>query len=197
MRSATSPTRATCWWSDQCRGAAGAARARGRGRGAQPGQAAEQQEATQEVIIANDEANDASCWPRTGRGDRGGGQGHQRSEPVRPDLRVRQRVRGRGRALALARAEDTIFQPIAARSSTEDTDLTTPRARTPRPSTASVPDGPLRAGIDLHAGEKSYGVSALYLVAHSNRGVRLGTSAIAPRRQQPSSVTGLTTATRR
>src|ERR1019366_4556123 len=90
-------------------------------------QAAEQQEATQEVIIANDEANDAELLAEDQAAATEAAD-HATTTQNQYDLISEHdsEYADAAEALALARAEDTIFQPIAGPLFTEDTDLALP-----------------------------------------------------------------------
>src|ERR1039458_4475753 len=144
-------------------------------------QAAEQQEATQEVIIANDEANDAELLAEDQAAATEAAD-HATTTQNQYDLisEYDSEYADAAEALALARAEDTIFQPIAGPLFTEDTDLALPSGEN-----AQTIDGFLAGtalaglGATYMQAEKTYGVSARYLVAHSIEESDWGTSAIA------------------
>ena len=144
-------------------------------------QAAEQQEATQEVIIANDEANDAELLAED-QAAAAAANGDASTAQNQYDLisEYDSEYGDAAEALALAKAEDTIFQPIAGPLFTEDTDLTLPSSEN-----AETIDGFLAGtalaglGATYMQAETTYGVSARYLVAHSIEESGWGTSAIA------------------
>lgn len=144
-------------------------------------QAAEQQAATQEVVIANDEASDAVLLAHD---QVAASQAEQAASSAQTEYDLISEYdteyADAAAALALARADGTIFSPIPGPIFTEDTDLTLPSGES-----AQTIDGFL-AGTDLAGlgsaymqAEKSYGVSARYLVAHSIEESGWGTSAIA------------------
>ena len=144
-------------------------------------QAAQQQAATQEVIVANDEASDAEelslDQALTSRAE-----GAVTSAQNQYDLisEYGTSYADAAQALARARADGTIFAPIAGSVFTEDTDLTLPSGES-----AQTIDGFLAGtalaglGSAYMQAEHSYGVSARYLVAHSIEESGWGTSAIA------------------
>ena len=132
-------------------------------------QAAEQQAATQEVVIANDEASDAVLLAddqvAAGRAEQAVSSAQTEYDLI---SEYDTEYADAAAALALARADDTIFAPVPGPVFTEDTDLTIPSGEN-----AQTIDGFL-AGTDLAGlgsaymqAEQSYGVSARYLVAHS------------------------------
>ena len=144
-------------------------------------QAAEQQAATQEVVIANDEASDAVLLAddqvAAGRAEQAVSSAQTEYDLI---SEYDTEYADAAAALALARADDTIFAPVPGPVFTEDTDLTIPSGEN-----AQTIDGFL-AGTDLAGlgsaymqAEQSYGVSARYLVAHSIEESGWGTSAIA------------------
>ncbi len=144
-------------------------------------QAAEQQAATQEVVIANDEASDAVLLAddqvAAGRAEQAVSSAQTEYDLI---SEYDTEYADAAAALALARADDTIFAPVPGPVFTEDTDLTIPSGEN-----AQTIDGFL-AGTDLAGlgsaymqAELSYGVSARYLVAHSIEESGWGTSAIA------------------
>jgi len=144
-------------------------------------QAAEQQAATQEVVIANDEASDAVLLAddqvAAGRAEQAVSSAQTEYDLI---SEYDTEYADAAEALALARADGTIFSPIPGPVFTEDTDLTIPSGEN-----AQTIDGFL-AGTDLAGlgsaymqAEQSYGVSARYLVAHSIEESGWGTSAIA------------------
>ncbi|MGD1052478.1 MAG: glucosaminidase domain-containing protein [Candidatus Dormibacteria bacterium] len=144
-------------------------------------QAAEQQEATQEVIIANDEAGDAELLAADQAAATAAEDGAT-SAQNQYDLisEYDSEYADATEALALARADDTIFQPIAGPLFTEDTDLTVPSGE----NAQTIDDflaGTALAGLGATymQAERTYGVSAQYLVAHSIEESGWGTSAIA------------------
>ena len=144
-------------------------------------QAAEQQEATQEVIIANAEANDAELLAEN-EATAAEADDQTTTAQNQYDLisEYDSEYADAAEALALAQADGTIFQPIAGPLLTEDTDLTLPSGEN-----AQTIDGFLTGtalaglGATYMQAEKTYGVSALYLVAHSIEESSWGTSSIA------------------
>jgi beta-N-acetylglucosaminidase len=144
-------------------------------------QAAEQQEATQEVIIANDEAQDAELLAEdqaaaTAAADGATGAQNQYDLISEYDSEYADAAE----ALALARADDTLFQPIAGPLFTEDTDLAVPSGENAQTIDRFLAGTALAGlGATYMQAEKSYGVSARYLVAHSIEESGWGTSAIA------------------
>ncbi len=144
-------------------------------------QAAEQQAATQEVVIANHEASDAVLLAddqvAAGRAEQAVSSAQTEYDLI---SEYDTEYADAAAALALARADDTIFAPVPGPVFTEDTDLTIPSGEN-----AQTIDGFL-AGTDLAGlgsaymqAEQSYGVNARYLVAHSIEESGWGTSAIA------------------
>jgi len=144
-------------------------------------QAAEQQAATQEVVIANDEASDAVLLAND---QVAASQAEQAVSSAQTEYDLISEYdteyADAAEALALARADGTIFSPIPGPVFTEDTDLTLPSGE----NAQTIDD--FLAGTDLAGlgsaymqAEASYGVSARYLVAHSIEESGWGTSAIA------------------
>ena len=138
-------------------------------------QAAEQQEATQEVIIANDEASDAELLAEDqvaaaeANGEATNAQDQYDSEYA-----------AAAAAAAVARAQGTTFQPIAGPLFTEDTDLTLPSGENAATIDSFLTGTALSGlGATYMQAEKTYGVSARYLVAHSIEESGWGTSFIA------------------
>jgi beta-N-acetylglucosaminidase len=146
-------------------------------------QAAEQQEATQEVIIANAEANDAELLAEN-EAVAAEADDQTATAQNQYDLisEYDSEYADAAEALALAQADGTIFQPIAGPLFTEDTDLTLPSGEN-----AQTIDGFLAGtalaglGATYMQAETTYGVSARYLVAHSIEESSWGTSSIAQR----------------
>ncbi len=144
-------------------------------------QAAEQQEATQEVLIANDEANDAELLAED-RAAATEADDHATSAQNQYDLisEFDSEYADAAEALALARAEDTLFQPIAGPLFSEDTDLTLPSGENAQTINSFLAGTALAGlGATYMQAETTYGVSARYLVAHSIEESGWGTSAIA------------------
>ena len=144
-------------------------------------QAAQQQEATQEVIIANDEANDAALLAEDQVAATVASAGASTAQN-QYDLisEYDSEYADAAEALALAQAEDTIFQPIAGPLFTEDTDLTLPSGENAQTINGFLVGTALAGlGATYMQAEKTYGVSARYLVAHSIEESGWGTSAIA------------------
>src|ERR1035437_8111042 len=137
-------------------------------------QAAEQQEATQEVIIANDEAEDQAT---ASAADDATTTAQNQYDLV---SEYDSEYAAAAEALALARADDTLFQPIAGPLFTEDTDLTLPSGENAQTIDSFLAGTALAGlGATYMQAEKTYGVSARYLVAHSIEESAWGTSAIA------------------
>ena len=144
-------------------------------------QAAEQQEATQEVIIANDEANDAELLAED-QATASAADDATTTAQNQYDLvsEYDSEYAAAAEALALARADDTLFQPIAGPLFTEDTDLTLPSGENAQTIDSFLAGTALAGlGATYMQAEKTYGVSARYLVAHSIEESAWGTSAIA------------------
>jgi peptidoglycan hydrolase CwlO-like protein len=144
-------------------------------------QAAEQQAATEEVIVADDEASDAANLTldeaAASRAD-----GAVTSAQDEYDLisEYGTTYADAAAALAQARADGTIFSPIAGSAFSEDTDLTVPSGEDAQ-TINSFLDGTALAGLGATyvEAEHDYGVSARYLVAHSIEESGWGASAIA------------------
>jgi beta-N-acetylglucosaminidase len=144
-------------------------------------QAAEQQAATEEVIVANDEATDAEQLSLD-KAATAQAEGAVTSAQAQYDLTSEYGTSyaDAAAALAQARADDTIFSPIAGAEFTEDTDLTLPsgeNAQTINDFLAGT--GLAGLGSAYMQAEQDFGVSARYLVAHSIEESGWGTSAIA------------------
>jgi beta-N-acetylglucosaminidase len=140
-------------------------------------QAAEQQEATQEVIIANDETNDAELLAED-QAAAAEADGDATNAQNQYDLISE--YAAAAAAAALAKAEGTIFQPIAGPLFTEDTDLTLPSGENAETIDSFLAGTALSGlGATYMQAEKTYGVSARYLVAHSIEESDWGTSPIA------------------
>jgi beta-N-acetylglucosaminidase len=133
-------------------------------------QAAEQQEATQEVIIANDEASDAELLA----------EDQVAAAEANGEATNAQEYAAAAAAAAVARAQGTTFQPIAGPLFTEDTDLTLPSGENAATIDSFLTGTALSGlGATYMQAEKTYGVSARYLVAHSIEESGWGTSFIA------------------
>lgn len=140
-------------------------------------QAAEQQEATQEVIIANDEANDAELLAED---QVAAAEANGEATNAQNQYDLVSEYAAAAAAAALARAEGTIFQPIAGPLFTEDTDLTLPSGENAETIDSFLAGTALSGlGATYMQAEKTYGVSARYLVAHSIEESGWGTSPIA------------------
>jgi beta-N-acetylglucosaminidase len=144
-------------------------------------QAAEQQEATQEVIIANDEANDAELLAEDQvAAAEADGEATTAQNQYDVISEYDSEYAAAAAAAALARAEGTIFQPIAGPLFTEDTDLTLPSGENAETIDSFLAGTALSGlGATYMQAEKTYGVSARYLVAHSIEESGWGTSPIA------------------
>jgi beta-N-acetylglucosaminidase len=143
--------------------------------------AAEEQAATQQVIVAGDQA-DAARMLAADQVIAGQAEGAVAAAQNQYDLisEYGSGYAAAAAALAQARADDTIFPPIAGPTFTEDTDLTLPSGESSQTIDSFL------AGTDLAGlgpaymeAERTYGVSARYLVAHSIEESGWGTSAIA------------------
>ncbi len=144
-------------------------------------QAAEQQAATQEVIVEDDEASDTEELSLD-RAAESQADGAVTSAQDQYDLISEDGTSyaDAEAALEAARADDTIFAPVAGPAFTEDTDLTLPSGE----NAQTIDDflaGTALAGLGstYMEAEHDYGVSARYLVAHSIEESGWGTSAIA------------------
>src|SRR5487761_1663242 len=144
-------------------------------------QAAQQQAATQEVIVANDEANDAELLVQD-QVTANQAQAFASSAQHQATLisQYEQQFADAAAALAQARANGTIFQPVPGSLFTEDTDLTLPSGENAQTINAFLAGTALAGlGPSYMRAETTYGVSARYLVAHSIEESAWGTSAIA------------------
>jgi beta-N-acetylglucosaminidase len=138
-------------------------------------QAAEQQEATQEVIIANDEASDAELLAEDQVA-----AAEANGEATTAQDQYDSEYAAAAAAAAVARAQGTTFQPIAGPLFTEDTDLTLPSGENAATIDSFLTGTALSGlGATYMQAEKTYGVSARYLVAHSIEESGWGTSFIA------------------
>jgi peptidoglycan hydrolase CwlO-like protein len=140
-------------------------------------QAAEQQEATQEVIIANDEANDAELLAED---QVAAAEANGEATNAQNQYDLVSEYAAAAAAAALARAEGTTFPPIVGPLFTEDTDLTLPSGENAATIDSFLAGTALSGlGAAYMQAEKTYGVSARYLVAHSIEESGWGTSPIA------------------
>jgi beta-N-acetylglucosaminidase len=144
-------------------------------------QAAEQQEATQEVIIANDEASDAQVLAAdqalAAQADSADSTAQNQYELI---TEYENEYSDAAAALAEAQADGTVFAPIAGPLFTEDTDLTIASGENAQTINGFLAGTALAGLGDAYMqAEKTYGVSARYLVAHSIEESAWGTSAIA------------------
>ncbi|MGO8685769.1 MAG: glucosaminidase domain-containing protein [Candidatus Dormibacteria bacterium] len=144
-------------------------------------QAAEQQAATQEVIVANDEATDAEQLSLD-QAAASQAAGAVTSAQSQYDLisEYGTSYADAAEALAEARADRTVFAPIASAEFTEDTDLTQPSGENAQTINGFLAGTALAGlGSAYMQAEQDYGVSARYLVAHSIEESGWGASAIA------------------
>jgi len=144
-------------------------------------QAAEQQEATQEVIIANDEASDAQVLAAdqalAAQADSADSTAQNQYDLI---SEYENEYSDAAAALAEAQADDTVFAPIAGPLFTEDTDLTVASGENAQTINGFLAGTALAGLGDAYMqAEKTYGVSARYLVAHSIEESAWGASAIA------------------
>ena len=139
--------------------------------------AEEQQEATQEVIIANDEANDAELLAED---QVAAAEANGEATNAQNQYDLVSEYAAAAAASALARAEGTTFPPIVGPLFTEDTDLTLPSGENAATIDSFLAGTALSGlGAAYMQAEKTYGVSARYLVAHSIEESGWGTSPIA------------------
>jgi beta-N-acetylglucosaminidase len=144
-------------------------------------QAAEQQEATQEVIIANDEATDAQVLAAdqaiAAQADSAAGTAQNQYDLI---SEYDSEYADAAEALLQAKQDGTIFEPIAGPLFTEDADLTLPSGENAQTINGFLA-GTALAGLGgtYMQAEETYGVSARYLVAHSIEESGWGTSALA------------------
>ena len=140
-------------------------------------QAAEQQEATQEVIIANDEANDAELLAED---QVAAAEANGEATNAQNQYDLVSEYAAAAAAAALGRAEGTTVPPNVGPLFTEDTDLTLPSGENAATIDSFLAGTALSGlGAAYMQAEKTYGVSARYLVAHSIEESGWGTSPIA------------------
>ncbi len=150
-------------------------------------QAAEQQEATQEVIIANDEASDAQVLAAdqalAAQADSADSTAQNQYDLI---SEYENEYSDAAAALAEAQADDTVFAPIAGPLFTEDTDLTVASGENAQTINGFLAGTALAGLGDAYMqAEKTYGVSARYLVAHSIEEFGLGRQRDRPAGEQP------------
>jgi len=144
-------------------------------------QAAQQQAATQEAIVANDEASDTELLAADQLVANQAQAKENAAQSQYDQIEAYERAYAdAAAALAQARADGTIFLPVAGPTFTEDTDLTLPSGENVQTIDGFLAGTALAGlGSSYIQAEQTYGVSALYLVAHSIEESAWGTSAIA------------------
>jgi beta-N-acetylglucosaminidase len=147
----------------------------------QRAEAAQAQARTQDVVIAAEEATDAEL---AARADYTAQEAQLAVNGAQRQLTAIQQYEAAygnaAQALATARADGTIFLPIPGPVFTEDTDLTLPSGENAQTLDSFLAGSALAGlGSSYLTAERTYGVSALYLVAHSIEESAWGTSALA------------------
>ncbi len=145
-------------------------------------EAAQAQEKTQAAIIADDEATDAQLAAQE---DAAARQAHVTVDDAQTQLTsIQQALAAAAAAAAAAKARaqaaGTVYPPVAGATFTVDTNLLAPSGENAATLDAFLSGTDLAGlGASYMEAETSYGVSALYLVAHSIEESAWGTSAIA------------------
>lgn len=147
----------------------------------QQAQAAQEQAKTEEVIVANDEA---TAQEVASQADYAAYQAHlavnQAQSNLNQQIKQYQAEQAAAAAAAKAAAAGTVYQPVAGNQFTVDTNLTLPSGENAQALNAFLAGTALAGlGNSYMNAEKSFGVSALYLAAHSIEESGWGTSAIA------------------
>lgn len=147
----------------------------------QKAEAAQEQARTQEAIIATDEATDAELAAQASyRADQARAAVTSAQRQLTAIQQYQAAYGNAAAALARARADGTVFLPLPGPVFTEDTDLTLPSGENAQALNRFLAGTALAGlGASYMAAEKTYGVSALYLVAHSIEESAWGTSALA------------------
>lgn len=143
----------------------------------QRARAAQQQARTEEVMIANDEATDALL---AAQAQAAAYQAHRLVVTDQHTVAAIRKQLAAEAAAAAARARDVIYPPIPGPIFTVDTDLTLPSGENAQTLNAFLAGTALSGlGPSYMDAETTYGVSALYLTAHSIEESGWGTSALA------------------
>ena len=143
-------------------------------------QAAQEQEATQEAIIAADEATAAEAAAQANSEAHQAKQAVNSAQSTLESIEYQEQYGDAAAAKAQAQANGTVYLPVDGPIFTEDTDLLLPSGEDAA-TINSFLAGTALAGLgDAYMeAEQDYGVSALYLVAHSIEESGWGTSALA------------------
>jgi beta-N-acetylglucosaminidase len=144
----------------------------------QQARAAQAQAATQEAIIANDEVSAAQAAEQASVTAQ---RAHLAVATAQSNLSaIQQAIAAAAAAQARARASGTVYPPVPGPIFTVDTDLTLPSGENAATLDAFLAGTALAGlGQSYMNAETTYGVSALYLTAHSIEESGWGTSALA------------------